>query len=49
MVYYLPTELCAINEDAKVSQIDSRPKYAIFEKPEEPVMHVKCIINFVVY
>ena len=41
MVYYLPAEFRAIDEDGVVAQIDFGPRDAIFEKPREPVKHLK--------
>jgi hypothetical protein len=41
MVYYLPAEFRAIDEEGEVAQIDFGPKNAIFEKPKEPVTHLK--------
>ena len=41
MVYYLPTEFRAVEEEAEVAQINFGPKNAIFEKPEGPVKHLK--------
>src|SRR6266540_3090399 len=41
MVYYLPTELRAMDEEGEVAQLDLGPKNAIFEKPKEPVKHLK--------
>src|SRR5664279_4534729 len=41
MVYYLPAEFRAVGEDGEVAQIYFGPKNAIFEKPEEPVKHLK--------
>jgi hypothetical protein len=34
MVYYLPAEFCAIDEEGEVAQLDFGPKNAIFEKPK---------------
>src|SRR5664279_5478138 len=41
MLYYLPAEFRAVDEDGEVAQIDFGPKNAISEKPEEPVKHLK--------
>ena len=41
MVYYLPAEFRAIDEEGEVAQLDFGPKNAIFEKPKEPVTHLK--------
>ena len=41
MVYYLPSEFRAIDEEGEVAQLDFGPKNAIFEKPREPVNHLK--------
>src|SRR6266498_2676230 len=41
MVYYLPAELRAVDEEGEVAQLDFGPKNAIFEKPKEPVNHLK--------
>ena len=41
MVYYLPAEFHAIGEEGEVAQPDFGPKNAIFEKPKEPVKHLK--------
>jgi hypothetical protein len=41
MVYYLPAEFRAIGEEGEVAQLDFGPKNAIFEKPKEPVKHLK--------
>ena len=41
MVYYLPAEFRAPVEDGEISQIDFGPRDAIFEKPKEPVKHLK--------
>jgi hypothetical protein len=41
MVYYLPAEFRAIDEEGEVAQLDLGPKNAIFEKPKEPVKHLK--------
>ena len=41
MVYYLPIEFRAIGEEGEVAQLDFGPKNAIFEKPREPVKHLK--------
>jgi len=41
MVYYLPAEFHAIDEEGEVAQLDFGPKNAIFEKPKEPVTHLK--------
>ena len=41
MVYYLPAEFRAIGEEGEVTQLDFGPKNAIFEKPKEPVKHLK--------
>jgi len=40
MVFYLPAEFRAIDE-GEVAQLDFGPKNAIFEKPKEPVTHLK--------
>ena len=37
MVYYLPAEFPAVEEEAEVAQLNFGPKNAIFEKPEGPV------------
>ena len=41
MVYYLPAEFRAIDEEGEVAQLDFGPKNDIFEKPKEPVTHLK--------
>lgn len=41
MVYYLPAEFRAVDEEGEVAQMDFGPKNAIFEKPKEPVTHLK--------
>ena len=41
MVFYLPAEFRAIDEEGEVAQLDFGPKNAIFEKPKEPVTHLK--------
>jgi hypothetical protein len=41
MVYYLPAEYRAVDEEGEVAQLDFGPKNAIFEKPKEPVKHLK--------
>ncbi len=41
MVYYLPAEFRAVDEEGEVAQLDFGPKNAIFEKPKEPVNHLK--------
>ena len=41
MVYYLPAEFHAIGEEGEVAHLDFGPKNAIFEKPKEPVKHLK--------
>ena len=41
MVYYLPAELRAVDEEGEVAQLDFGPKNAIFEKPNEMVNHLK--------
>ena len=41
MVYYLPAEFRAVDEDGEVAQVNFGPKNAIFEKPAEPVKHLK--------
>ena len=41
MVYYLPAEFRAADEEGEVAQIDFGPRDAIFEKPKEPVKHLK--------
>ncbi|KAK1668451.1 hypothetical protein QYE76_056610 [Lolium multiflorum] len=41
MVYYLPSEFRAVDEEGEVAQLDFGPKNAIFEKPKEPVKHLK--------
>jgi hypothetical protein len=41
MVYYLPSEFCAVDEEGEVAQLDFGPKNAIFEKPKEAVKHLK--------
>ncbi|KAM3299914.1 hypothetical protein ACQJBY_041083 [Aegilops geniculata] len=43
MVYYLPAEFRAIGEEGEVAQLDFGPKNAIFEKPKEPVKHLKAL------
>jgi hypothetical protein len=41
MVYYLPAEFRAAEEESKIAQIDFGPKNAVFEKPQGPVKHLK--------
>ena len=41
MVYYLPAEFCALDEEGEVAQLDFGPKNAIFEKPKELVNQLK--------
>jgi hypothetical protein len=41
MVYYLPAEYRAVDEEGEVAQLDFGPKNAMFEKPKEPVKHLK--------
>src|SRR3954465_10587740 len=41
MVYYLPAEFRAVDEEGEVAQLDFGPKNAIFEKPKEPVTHLR--------
>jgi hypothetical protein len=41
MVYYLPSEFRAVDEEGEVAQLDFGPKNAIFEKPKEAVKHLK--------
>ena len=41
MVYYLPAEFRAVDEEGEVAQLDFGPKNAIFEKPKELVTHLK--------
>src|SRR3954462_10039494 len=41
MVYYLPAEFRAVDEQGNVAQLDFGPKNAIFEKPKDPVKHLK--------
>ena len=41
MVYYLPAEFRVVDEEGEVAQLDFGPKNAIFEKPKEPVTHLK--------
>lgn len=41
MVYYLPAEFHATDEEGEVAQLNLGPKNVIFEKPEEPVQHMK--------
>ena len=41
MVYYLPAEFRAIGEEGEVAQLNFGPNNAIFEKPREPVKHLK--------
>jgi hypothetical protein len=41
MVYYLPAEYRAVDEEREVAQLDFGPKNAIFEKHKEPVKHLK--------
>ena len=41
MVYYLPAEFHAVDEEGEVAQLDFGPKNAIFEKPKELVTHLK--------
>ena len=41
MVYYLTAEFRAVDEEGEVAQLDFGPKNAIFEKPKEPVTHLK--------
>jgi hypothetical protein len=41
MVYYLPAEFRAAEEEGEIAQIDFGPKNAVFEKPQGPVKHLK--------
>ena len=41
MLYYLPAEFCAVEEEGKVAQLNFGPKNVIFEKPAGPVKHLK--------
>ena len=41
MVYYLPAEFRVVDEEGEVAQLDFGPKNAIFEKPKDPVTHLK--------
>ena len=41
MVYYLPAEFRAVEEEAEVAQINFGPGNVVFEKPKEPVKHLK--------
>jgi hypothetical protein len=41
MVYYMPAEIHATNEDGEVAQIDFRPRDAVFENPKELVKNLK--------
>ena len=41
MVFYLPAEFRATDEEGEVAQLDFGPKNAIFEKPKEPVTHLR--------
>ena len=41
MVYYLPAEFRALDAEGEMAQLDFGPKNAIFEKPKEPVTHLK--------
>src|SRR3954468_21613880 len=41
MVFYLPAEFRAIDEEEEVAHLDFGPKNAIFEKPKEPVTHLR--------
>ena len=41
MVYYLPAEFRAVDEQGDVAQLEFGPKNAIFEKPKEPMKHFK--------
>ena len=41
MVYHLPAEFRAVEEEAEVAQLNFGPKNAVFEKPEGPVKHLK--------
>jgi hypothetical protein len=41
MVYYLPAEFHAAEEEGEIAQIDFGPKNAVFEKPQGPVKHLK--------
>jgi hypothetical protein len=41
MVYYLPADFRVVDEEGEVAQLDFGPKNAIFEKPKEPVKHLK--------
>ena len=43
MVSYLPAEFCAIDEEGEVAHLDFGPKNAIFEKPKEPVTHLRLL------
>jgi hypothetical protein len=40
-VYYLCAEFYTVDEDGEVTQMDFRPKNAIFEKSGEPVKDFK--------
>ena len=41
MVFYLPAEFRAEDEEGEVAHVDFGPKNAIFEKPKEPVTHLR--------
>src|SRR3954469_7660350 len=41
MVFYLPAEFRAVDEEGEVAHLDFGPKNAIFEKPKEPVTHLR--------
>jgi hypothetical protein len=41
MVYCLPANFRAVDEEGEVAQLDFGPKNAIFEKPKELVKHLK--------
>src|ERR1041385_1542301 len=41
MVFYLPAEFRAVDEEGEVAHLDYGPKNAIFEKPKEPVTHLR--------
>ena len=41
MVYYLPAKFHAIGGEEEVAQLDFGHKNSIFEKPKEPVKHMK--------
>jgi hypothetical protein len=41
MVYYLPAEFHATEEEGEIAQIDFGPKNIVFEKPQGPVKHLK--------